>query len=131
MTAHALKQFLEMDLNKDRFISEDEFKKAQEAEAAKIRAIVQTLIAGAARTAPSGAAATARRPAGPGAAALRPAAGPAPRHALEAKEQRSRGTGRYRGFFHAPAGRSLAYSTVTLFARLRGWSTSVPLAMAV
>jgi len=44
MTAHALKQFLEMDLNKDRFISEDEFKKAQEAEAAKIRAIVQTLM---------------------------------------------------------------------------------------
>lgn len=44
MTAHALKQFLEMDLNKDRFISEDEFKKAQEAEAAKIRAIVQTMM---------------------------------------------------------------------------------------
>jgi len=44
MTAHALKQFLEMDLNKDRFISEEEFKKAQEAEAAKIRAIVQTMM---------------------------------------------------------------------------------------
>ena len=44
MTAHALKQFLEIDLNKDRFLSEDEFKKAQEAEAAKIRAIVQTLM---------------------------------------------------------------------------------------
>ena len=44
LTAHALKQFGEMDLNKDRFISEDEFKKAQEVEAAKIRAIVQTLM---------------------------------------------------------------------------------------
>ena len=44
LTAYALKQFGEMDLNKDRFISEDEFKKAQEVEAAKIRAIVQTLM---------------------------------------------------------------------------------------
>jgi len=44
LTAYALKQFGEMDLNKDRFISEEEFKKAQEAEAAKIRAIVQTLM---------------------------------------------------------------------------------------
>lgn len=43
LTAYALKQFLEMDLNKDRFISEDEFKKAQEAEAAKMRALIQTL----------------------------------------------------------------------------------------
>ena len=44
LTAYALKQFGEMDLNKDHFISEEEFKKAQEAEAAKIRAIVQTLM---------------------------------------------------------------------------------------
>jgi len=44
LTAYALKQFGEMDLNKDRFISEEEFKKAQEAEAAKIRAIVQTMM---------------------------------------------------------------------------------------
>lgn len=43
LTAHALKQFLEMDLNKDRFINEEEFKKAQEAEAAKMRALVQAL----------------------------------------------------------------------------------------
>lgn len=43
LTAYALKQFLEMDLNKDRSISEDEFKKAQEAEAAKMRALIQTL----------------------------------------------------------------------------------------
>lgn len=44
LTGYALKQFEEMDLNKDRFISEEEFKKAQEAEAAKIRAIVQTMM---------------------------------------------------------------------------------------
>ena len=44
LTAYALKQFGEMDLNKDHFISEEEFKKAQEAEAAKVRAIVQTLM---------------------------------------------------------------------------------------
>lgn len=43
LTAHALKQFLEMDLNKDHFINEEEFKKAQEAEAAKVRALIQTL----------------------------------------------------------------------------------------
>lgn len=43
LTAYALKQFLEMDLNKDRFIGEEEFKKAQEAEAAKVRALVQAL----------------------------------------------------------------------------------------
>lgn len=44
LTAYALKQFGEIDLNKDRFLSEEEFKKAQEVEAAKIRAIVQTLM---------------------------------------------------------------------------------------
>ena len=32
-----------MDLNKDRFLSEDEFKKAQEAESKKVQALVQTL----------------------------------------------------------------------------------------
>jgi Ca2+-binding EF-hand superfamily protein len=44
LSAYALKLFSEMDLNKDRFISEEEFKKAQEVEAAKIRAIVQTMM---------------------------------------------------------------------------------------
>jgi Ca2+-binding EF-hand superfamily protein len=44
LSAYALKLFGEMDLNKDRFISEEEFKKAQEVEAAKIRAIVQTMM---------------------------------------------------------------------------------------
>ncbi|TAJ33189.1 MAG: hypothetical protein EPO67_07970, partial [Reyranella sp.] len=43
LAAYALKQFLEMDLNKDRFIGEDEFKKAQEAEAAKMRALIQAM----------------------------------------------------------------------------------------
>ena len=33
-----------MDLNKDRFLNEEEFKKAAEAEQAKIRAVVQTMM---------------------------------------------------------------------------------------
>jgi len=44
LTAEAVNEFMRMDLNKDRFISEDEFKKAQEAEAAKLRATLQTLM---------------------------------------------------------------------------------------
>lgn len=43
LTAYAVKQFLEMDLSKDRFLSEEEFKKAQEAESKKIQALVQAL----------------------------------------------------------------------------------------
>jgi Ca2+-binding EF-hand superfamily protein len=43
LTAFAVNQFLSMDLNKDRFLNEEEFKKAAEAEQAKVRAIVQTL----------------------------------------------------------------------------------------
>lgn len=43
MTAYAVKQFIEMDDNKDRFLTEEEFKKAQEAETKKIRAYLQTL----------------------------------------------------------------------------------------
>ncbi len=43
LTGHAVKQFLEMDLNKDRFLTEDEFKKAQEAESKKMRAIIQAM----------------------------------------------------------------------------------------
>src|SRR3954468_2576164 len=43
LTAFAVHQFLQMDLNKDRFLNEEEFKKAAEAEQQKIRAIVQTL----------------------------------------------------------------------------------------
>ena len=43
LTGHAVKQFLEMDLNKDRFLTEDEFKKAQEAETKKMRAIIQAM----------------------------------------------------------------------------------------
>lgn len=43
LTGYAVKQFLDMDLNKDRFLSEDEFKKAQDAESKKVQALVQTL----------------------------------------------------------------------------------------
>jgi Ca2+-binding EF-hand superfamily protein len=43
LTSHAVKQFLEMDINKDRFLTEEEFKKAQEAETKKMRAIVQAM----------------------------------------------------------------------------------------
>jgi Ca2+-binding EF-hand superfamily protein len=44
LTAYAVNQFLHMDLNKDRFLNEEEFKKAAEAEQHKIRAIVQTMM---------------------------------------------------------------------------------------
>jgi phage terminase small subunit len=44
LTAFAVNQFLHMDLNKDRFLNEEEFKKAAEAEQNKVRAIVQTLL---------------------------------------------------------------------------------------
>jgi Ca2+-binding EF-hand superfamily protein len=44
LTAHAVEQFMQMDLNKDRFLNEEEFKKAQEAETAKLRAQIQTLM---------------------------------------------------------------------------------------
>jgi len=43
LTAHAVNQFLQMDLNKDRFLNEEEFKKAQEAEQQKLRALLQTM----------------------------------------------------------------------------------------
>jgi len=44
LTGYAVNQFLQMDLNKDRFLNEEEFKKAQEAEQAKLKALVQTLM---------------------------------------------------------------------------------------
>jgi Ca2+-binding EF-hand superfamily protein len=43
LTGHAVEQFIQLDLNKDHFLNEDEFKKAQAAEGAKLRALVQTL----------------------------------------------------------------------------------------
>jgi Ca2+-binding EF-hand superfamily protein len=43
LTAHAVKRFLETDLNKDRFLDEDEFKKAQEADAARMREMIPKL----------------------------------------------------------------------------------------
>lgn len=63
-TAHAVGQFMQIDLNKDRFLNEEEFKKAQEAETAKVRALVQTMMP--AQTAPRPAPAPAQpRPVGP------------------------------------------------------------------
>ena len=43
LTGSAVKQFLEIDVNKDRFLTEDEFKKAQENETKKMRAIIQAM----------------------------------------------------------------------------------------
>jgi len=43
LTATAVKQFLEIDGNKDRFLTDDEFKKAQEEETKKTRAILQAM----------------------------------------------------------------------------------------
>ena len=43
LTAFAVRDFLKIDLNSDRFLSEEEFKKAQEGEAQKMRALLQTL----------------------------------------------------------------------------------------
>ena len=120
-----------MDLNKDRFISEEEFKKAQEAEAAKIRAIVQTMMPAQPGAAPPGPASAAWWPAGPGAATLRSAARPAPGHALSASKSKAAGPQGPRLFRARPTALPRRYSTVTLLARLRGWSTSVPLATAM
>jgi len=44
LTAHAVEQFMKMDLNKDHFLTPDEFKKAQAAESAKLKATIQTLM---------------------------------------------------------------------------------------
>ncbi|MFO1157332.1 MAG: EF-hand domain-containing protein [Reyranellaceae bacterium] len=43
LTASAVKQFIEMDANHDRFLNEEEFKKAQENETKKMRAIIQAM----------------------------------------------------------------------------------------
>ena len=72
-TAHAVTQFMKIDLNHDRFLNEEEFKKAQDAETAKVRALVQTLM-------PAGAPAGAPRPA-PAPAQPRGAPQPAPQPA--------------------------------------------------
>jgi Ca2+-binding EF-hand superfamily protein len=44
LTAHAVEEFMRIDLNKDRFLNEEEFKKAQEAKTAKLRATIQALM---------------------------------------------------------------------------------------
>ena len=43
LTGSAVKQFLDIDANKDRFLTEDEFKKAQENETKKMRAVIQAM----------------------------------------------------------------------------------------
>lgn len=43
LTAHALRQFLESDLNKDRFLNEEEAKKSQEREAEKVRLLLKSM----------------------------------------------------------------------------------------
>jgi Ca2+-binding EF-hand superfamily protein len=62
LTAYAVSQFIHMDLNKDRFLNEEEFKKAAEAEQHKVRAIVQTMMP-AQQAQPRPAPAPAQRPA--------------------------------------------------------------------
>jgi Ca2+-binding EF-hand superfamily protein len=44
LTAYAVNQFLQMDLNKDHYLNEEEFKKAQEAEQAKLKALLQAMM---------------------------------------------------------------------------------------
>jgi Ca2+-binding EF-hand superfamily protein len=44
LTAYAVRQFLGKDLDKDRFLNEEELKKAKEADAARTREIVQKLL---------------------------------------------------------------------------------------
>jgi Ca2+-binding EF-hand superfamily protein len=53
LTAYALKLFREIDSNKDRFLSEQEMKVAQETEAAKLQTIIPTLTKPAAAAAPA------------------------------------------------------------------------------
>jgi Ca2+-binding EF-hand superfamily protein len=43
LTNYAVKLFMEMDANKDRFLTEEEFKKAQENETKKMRAVIQAM----------------------------------------------------------------------------------------
>ena len=43
LTGSAVKQFIEIDANKDRFLTDDEFKKAQENETKKMRAVIQAM----------------------------------------------------------------------------------------
>jgi hypothetical protein len=44
LTAFALREFLDSDLDGDRFLNPDELKKAEEANAAKIKEIIPTLL---------------------------------------------------------------------------------------
>jgi Ca2+-binding EF-hand superfamily protein len=69
LTASAVKLFVDMDANKDRFLNEEEFKKAQENETKKMRAIIQAM-----------------QPAQPAPAAQRPAPAPAQRRPLQPQQ---------------------------------------------
>jgi len=74
-----------MDTNKDRFLTEEEFKKAQEAETKKMRAIIQAMQAGAAAgSAAAGSGPAARRSGATGARTAAPGPGtrPAAGHAV-------------------------------------------------
>ena len=53
LMAYAVKEFLETDLNKDRFLTEEELKKAQEAAAAKTKALIPSLMPAAAPARPA------------------------------------------------------------------------------
>lgn len=53
LTAFALKEFLATDLDKDRFLTEEELKQAHEADAARTRAIIPTLLPKAAPSPPA------------------------------------------------------------------------------
>ena len=65
LTAYALKEFLETDTNKDRFLDQEEVKKFQEAEAAKIQEILKKMAPAAPKPAPQPQRAPAPAPAGP------------------------------------------------------------------
>jgi Ca2+-binding EF-hand superfamily protein len=66
LTGYAVTQFQVMDLNKDHFLNEEEFKKAAEAEQAKMRAYIQTIMpAQQPRPAPAPAQPRPAQPAGP------------------------------------------------------------------
>ena len=88
LTAYAVKEFLETDLNKDRFLDQEEIKKFQEAEQTKTRDLIPKLMPRTGPTAPApGGAAAARAAARAGTAAGRSADGPAAGDAVDAVTQ--------------------------------------------
>ena len=139
LTGSAVRQFIEMDANKDRFLTEDEFKKAQENETKKMRAVIQAMQ-------PAPPARLARRPrrrnrappatAGAAPRTRWPCPRPAAGNAVAGARPQSSSARSVRdrdgdAALETARPEARPYSTVTLLARLRGWSTSVPLATAV